>query len=54
MCAIVQLTVQLWDNSPNNNDVSTEAEESRLLIAVTKQRPVKILQAGKDLPCSDL
>jgi hypothetical protein len=40
--------------SPVSNDVSTEAEESPLLRAVTKQRPVKTLQAGEDLVCSDL
>jgi hypothetical protein len=33
--------------------VSTEAEESPLLRAVTKQRLVKALQAGEDLECSD-
>jgi hypothetical protein len=32
--------------SPDNNAVSTEAEESTLLRAVTKQRLVKTLQAG--------
>jgi hypothetical protein len=40
--------------SPESNDVSTEAEESPLLRGVTKQRPVKTLQAGEDLACSDL
>jgi hypothetical protein len=39
--------------SPDGNDVSTEAEESPLLRAVTKQRLVKTLQAGEDLACSD-
>jgi hypothetical protein len=34
--------------------VSTEAEESPLLRAVTKQRLVKTLQVGGDLACSDL
>jgi hypothetical protein len=34
--------------SPDSNDVSTEAEESPLLRAVTKQRLVKTLQAGED------
>jgi hypothetical protein len=34
--------------------VSTEAEESLLLRAVTKQRLVKTLQAEEDLACSDL
>jgi hypothetical protein len=33
--------------SLDSNDVSTEAEESPLLRAVTKQRLVKTLQAGK-------
>jgi hypothetical protein len=32
--------------------VSTEAEDSPLLVAVTRERLVKILQAGKDLACS--
>jgi hypothetical protein len=36
------------------NDVSTEAEESPFLRAVSKQRLVKTLQAGQDLECSDL
>jgi hypothetical protein len=40
--------------SPDSNDVSTEAEESPLLRAVTKQRLVKTLQAGEDVACSDL
>jgi hypothetical protein len=40
--------------SPDSNDVSTEAEGSRFLRAVTKQRLVKTLQAGEDLACSDL
>jgi hypothetical protein len=34
--------------------VSTEAEESPLLRAVTKQQLVKTLQAGEDLVCSEL
>jgi hypothetical protein len=34
--------------SPNSHDVSTEAEESPLLRAVTKQRLAKTLQAGED------
>jgi hypothetical protein len=40
--------------SPDSNYVSTEAEESTLLEAVTKQRLVKILQAGEDLAFGDL
>jgi hypothetical protein len=40
--------------SPNGNDVSTEAEESPLLRAVTKQRLVKIMQAEGNLAFSDL
>jgi hypothetical protein len=40
--------------SPDNDDVSTEAEESPLLRAVTKQRHVKTLQAEEDLACSDI
>jgi hypothetical protein len=40
--------------APDSNDVSTEAEESPLLRAVTKQRLVKTLQVGEDLACSDL
>jgi hypothetical protein len=40
--------------STNSNDVSTEAEESLLLRAVTKQRLVTTLQAGEELVCSDL
>jgi hypothetical protein len=40
--------------SPDGSDVSTEAEESLLLIAVTRQQLVKTLQAGEDLACSDL
>jgi hypothetical protein len=39
--------------SPDSNDVSTEAEESPLLTAVTKQRLVKTLQAGGGLACGD-
>jgi hypothetical protein len=35
--------------SSDSNDVSTEAEESPLPRAVTKQRLVKTLQAGEDL-----
>jgi hypothetical protein len=34
--------------------MSTEAEESSLLRAVTKQRVVKTLQTGENLACSDL
>jgi hypothetical protein len=40
--------------SPGSNDVDTEAKESPLFSAVTKQRLVKRLQAGEDLACSDL
>jgi hypothetical protein len=40
--------------SPNSNNVNPEAEESPLLRAVTKQRLVKIIQAGEDLECNDL
>jgi hypothetical protein len=40
--------------STDSNDVNTEAEESPLLRAVTKQRIVKTLQGGEDLACSDL
>jgi hypothetical protein len=40
--------------SQDSNDVSTEAEKSPLLRAVTKQRLVKALQAGEDLVCSEL
>jgi hypothetical protein len=36
--------------SPDSNNVSTEAVESPLLRALTKQR----LQAGEDFACSDL
>jgi hypothetical protein len=32
--------------SPDSDDMNTEAEESPLLRAVTKQRLVKLLQAG--------
>jgi hypothetical protein len=39
--------------SPDTNDVRTEAEETPLLRAVTKQRLVTTLQAGEDLVCSD-
>jgi hypothetical protein len=41
-------------SSPSSNDVSTEAEGSPLLRAVTKQRLAKTLQPGEDLACSDL
>jgi hypothetical protein len=41
-------------SSPDSNDVNSEAEESPLFRAVTKQRLVKTLQAGEDLACSDL
>jgi hypothetical protein len=37
-----------------SNDVSTEAEESPLLGAVTRNRLVKALQTVEDLACSDL
>jgi hypothetical protein len=40
--------------SPDSNDVITEAEGSPMLIAVTKQRLVKALEAGEDLACNDL
>jgi hypothetical protein len=40
--------------SPESNEMNTEAEESPLLRAVTKQRLVKTLQAGEDLACTDL
>jgi hypothetical protein len=40
--------------SPDSNGVSTEAEESPLLEAVTKQRLVKTLKAGEGLACCDL
>jgi hypothetical protein len=40
--------------SPDSNDMSTEAKESPLLRAVTKQWLLKTLQAGEDLACSDL
>jgi hypothetical protein len=40
--------------SPNNKDVSTEAEESPFMSAVTKQWLVKTLQAGEDLAYSGL
>jgi hypothetical protein len=36
-------------HSPDSNDVSIEAEESALLEAVTRKRPLKTLQAGEDL-----
>jgi hypothetical protein len=35
--------------SLDSNDVSTKAEESPLLVAVSKQRLVKTKQAGGDL-----
>jgi hypothetical protein len=38
----------------DSNAVSTEAEESPLLRAVTKQRLMKTLQAGGDIACGDL
>jgi hypothetical protein len=34
------------------NEVSAEAEESRLLEAVTRERLVKTQQTGKDLSCA--
>jgi hypothetical protein len=40
--------------SLDSNNMSTEAEESPLLRAVTKQHLVKTLQAGEDLACSEL
>jgi hypothetical protein len=40
--------------SPDSNDVSTEADESPLLRAVTKQRLLKTSQTAEDLACSDL
>jgi hypothetical protein len=40
--------------SLDSNDVSTEAEGSPFLKAVTEQWLVKTLQAGEDLVCSDL
>jgi hypothetical protein len=40
--------------SPDSNGGTTEAEESPLLRAVTKQRLVKTLQAEEHLACSDL
>jgi hypothetical protein len=40
--------------SLESNDMSTEAEVSPLLRAVTKQRLLKTLQAGEDLAYSDL
>jgi hypothetical protein len=40
--------------SPGSNDVITEAEESPLLRAVTKQRLKNALQSGEDLACNDL
>jgi hypothetical protein len=38
---------------PEGGDMSTEAEESPVLRAVTRQKLVKTLQAGEDLVCSD-
>jgi hypothetical protein len=38
--------------SPDSTDVSTEAKESPLLAAVTKQRPGKTLKAGEDVEIS--
>jgi hypothetical protein len=40
--------------SPDSNDMSTEAEESPLLRAVTKQRLEKTLQAEEGVACSYL
>jgi hypothetical protein len=40
--------------SLESNDVSTEAKESLLLKAVTKQCLVKTVQAREDFMCSDL
>jgi hypothetical protein len=40
--------------SPDSNDVNTEAEESPLLKAVTKQQLVNTLQDGEDLTRSAL
>jgi hypothetical protein len=40
--------------SPDSSYVSIEAEECPLLEAVTRKQPVKTLQAGDDLACSDL
>jgi hypothetical protein len=37
----------------SSNDMSTEAEESPLLEAVTKERLVKTLQTAENLACSD-
>jgi hypothetical protein len=39
--------------STDSNDMSTEAEEPPLLRAVTKERPMKTLQAREYLTCSD-
>jgi hypothetical protein len=44
-----QVDIAVVGYSPNSNDVNTEPEKSPLLRAVTKQRPVKTLQAGNDL-----
>jgi hypothetical protein len=38
----------------DSNDMSTEAKESPLLRAVTKQCVVKTVQAREDLMCTDL
>jgi hypothetical protein len=38
--------------SPSREDLSSEAEESPLLEAVTRERLVKTQQAGKDLACA--
>jgi hypothetical protein len=51
MSSVDSLVVGNW---PDSNDMSTDAEESLLLGAGTKQRLVKTLQAGEDLMCSDL
>jgi hypothetical protein len=37
--------------SPDSNGMSTEAIESPMLRALTKQRLVKRFQAGEDLAC---
>jgi hypothetical protein len=42
------------ESEPAGNGVITEAEESLLLSAITKQRLVKTLKAGEDLACSNL
>jgi hypothetical protein len=51
-CSSVDSSVMLY--SPDSNAMNTEAEESPLLSAVTKQRQVKTRKAGEDLACSDL